>query len=215
MKQIAVVLSGCGFKDGSEITESVSTLILLSQKNVNFKVFAPNKEIQTLNYLDNSIQENRNLMSEAAKISRGQVEDMKKLSAKNFDGVIFPGGYGVVKNLSHWAESGSRCWVDPEVERVLNEFYNSSSPIGGICIAPALIARVLGKHGITVTIGDDKETALEIKKTGAIHENCGVQDYISDRENKIITTPAYMYEAKPHEVFMGISGLVKELVEMA
>lgn len=77
------------------------------------------------------------------------------------------------------------------------------------------MARVLGKKHITVTVGADGDTAKEIQKTGAIHEICPATDYVTDREHKVITTPAYMYDAKPHEVFKGISGLVKEFIEMA
>ena len=39
--------------------------------------------------------------------------------------------------------------------------------------------------------------SAEIEKTGAHHENCPVNDYVTDRELKIITTPAYMYDTHP------------------
>lgn len=105
--------------------------------------------------------------------------------------------------------------MNPEVEKTIKAFYSQSKPIGAICIAPALIARVLGEHGVTVTIGNDKETAQEIGKTGAQHVECAVDDYVTDRERKVITTPAYMYDAKPNQVFTGVRKAIKELVEMA
>ncbi|MCB9026962.1 MAG: isoprenoid biosynthesis glyoxalase ElbB [Bdellovibrionaceae bacterium] len=215
MKKIAVILSGCGFKDGSEITESVSTLIALSQKNASYKVFAPDLELKTKNHLSNENEPPRNTLIESARIARGQIENISKLSSSDFDGLVFPGGFGAALNLCNWAEKGRNCKVHPEVERVIKEFNENGLPIGAICIAPALIARVLGPKNITVTIGNDKETLMEIEATGAHHEICLVDDFITDRENKIITTPAYMYEATPAEVFKGISGLVNELVEMA
>jgi len=119
--------------------------------------------------------------------------------------------------LCNWAQKGSGCDVHPEVERVILEFYQAEKPIGAICIAPALIARVLGAKGITFTVGEDRgEAAGEVRKTGAHHNDCAVYDYITDREHRIVTTPAYMFDgARPHEAFTGIRGPVRELVEMA
>lgn len=217
MKKIAVVLSGCGHLDGSEITESVSLLIALHQAGAEVSCFAPDIEIPVANHVDGNTQtEKRRLLAEAARIARGNIQSLDKLQVKDFDALAFPGGYGAAKNLSNWAEKGSKCDVNPEVKRVILEFHGASKPIAACCIAPVLLARVLGDKKVTVTIGEDPETAAEIKKTGAQHEDCPVDDYITDREGKIVTTPAYMYgDAKPNEVFKGIFGLAHELVEWA
>jgi enhancing lycopene biosynthesis protein 2 len=217
MKKIAVVLSGCGNKDGAEITEAISLLISLSQSGAEYMCFAPNQEFQAMNFLTNQpLPEKRNALFEAARIARSEVQDLKTLDVKKFDALAFVGGYGAAKNLSNWAEKGAKCTVLPEVEKPIKDFYDSSKPIAAICIAPVLLAKVLGSKRVTVTLGDDKEAIAEVLKTGAQHEVCPVDDYVTDRETKVITTPAYMYaNAKPHEVFKGIAGLVKELVEMA
>lgn len=217
MKKVAVVLSGCGFKDGSEITEAVSLLIGLNQAGAEVSCFAPDIQIPVTDHLTGKPSgETRSLLTEAARIARGHITSLDKLHAKDFDAVAFPGGYGAAKNLCNWAEKGAQCEVNPEVKRVILDFYNSSKPIGALCIAPVVVAKVLGDKKVTVTIGDDAETAAEIQKTGAIHEECPVNDYITDRETKVVTTPAYMYgDAKPNEVFAGIFGLAHELVEWA
>lgn len=217
MKKIAVVLSGSGYLDGAEITEAVSLLIALGQNGAQPSCFAPNVDADAMDHAQAQPSgEKRNALKEAARIARGKVADLKTLNAKDFDAVAFPGGFGAAKVLSTWAFKGSQGEVLPEVARVIKEFHAAGKPIGAICIAPTLIAKVLGKEKPTLTIGDDKETAAEIEKTGAHHETCPVNDYVTDRETKVITTPAYMYDdAKPSEVFKGISGLVKELVEMA
>ncbi len=214
-KKIAVVLSGCGFKDGSEITEAISTLITLSELGCAVKIFAPNHEMPATNHLSGESAGSRNLLHESARIARGEVEDIKKLNVNQFDAVVFPGGYGAALNLCTWGKEGSKGSVLPEVQKVIEGFHSQNKPIGAICIAPALIAKVLGQHNVTLTIGNDKETAAEIKKTGAIHTDCKVDDFITDRENKVITTPAYMYDAQPFEVYTGIRKALKELVEMA
>jgi enhancing lycopene biosynthesis protein 2 len=217
MKKIAVVLSGCGNKDGTEITEAISLLVSLSQNGAAYSCFAPNMEFPAMNFVTNeTLPEKRNAMIEAARIARSDIQDLKNLDVKNFDGLAFVGGYGAAKNLSTWAANGSQCTVLPEVEKSIKEFYRASKPIAAICIAPVLLAKVLGSEKVTVTLGNDKETITEILKTGAQHEVCPVDDYVTDRQTKVVTTPAYMYgNAKPHEVFNGIAGLAKELVEMA
>ncbi|MGE9744840.1 isoprenoid biosynthesis glyoxalase ElbB [Bdellovibrio bacteriovorus] len=217
MKKIAVVLSGCGHRDGSEITESVSLLIGLHQAGAEVHCFAPDIQIPITNHINGETQgEKRSLLTEAARIARGHIQSLDKLHAKDFDAVVFPGGYGAAKNLSNWAEKGAQCEVNPDVKRVILEFHSASKPIGALCIAPVLVAKVLGDKKVTVTIGDDAATAAEIEKTGAIHEECPVNDYITDRESKVVTTPAYMYgDAKPNEVFAGIFGLAHEIVEWA
>lgn len=217
MKKIAVVLSGCGYLDGSEITETISLIISLNQAGAEVHCFAPDKSFSVTNHISKDMMnEDRNVLVEAARICRGEIKNLSNLSASNFDALAFPGGFGAAKNLSNWAEKGAQCEVLPDLKKIILDFYEASKPIGAICIAPVLLARVLGHKNPTLTIGNDLATAVEIQKTGAIHEECPVNDYITDRETKIVTTPAYMYDdAKPHEVFAGIFGLAHELVEWA
>lgn len=216
MRKIAVVLSGCGFKDGAEITESVATLIALSEHPVQVQMFAPNMDFHSVNHLNGESSGTRNVLIEAARIARGKILDLEDLESQKFDAVIFPGGYGAATHLCNFAEKGSVGTVLPKVKSLILEFHRDGKPIGAFCIAPALISLVLGGKGVCVTIGNDSQTALEITKTGAEHEITPVTEFISDRENKVVTTPAYMYDdATPFEVYNGIKNAVKEIVEMA
>lgn len=217
MKKVAVVLSGCGHKDGAEITEAISTLIALTEVGAEPEVFAPNIDFTVTDPITSqATNEHRNVLKESARIARGQIHDLKNLNTDEFDAIAFPGGYGAALHLCNWAHKGATCSVHPQVERVLKEFYQSKKPIAAICISPVIVARVLGQNGVTVTIGNDSETAAEIEKTGAIHETCEVDDYVTDREHRVVTTPAYMFgQAKPFQVFTGIRKAIKELVEMA
>jgi enhancing lycopene biosynthesis protein 2 len=216
-KKVAVVLSGCGHRDGAEITEAVSTLISLAEAKAIYRIFAPDMDFHVVDALTGKPTElDRNVLQESARIARGHIEPLKNLKASDFDAIVFPGGFGAALNLCTFAKEGSGCGVHAEAERVIREFHKQQKPIGAICIAPALVARVLGSERITVTIGNDAATAAEIGKTGARHENCDVDDYVSDREHRIVSTPAYMYDsASPFAVFTGIRGAIRELVEMA
>ncbi len=215
-KKIVMLLAGCGNKDGSEITEAVSLIIALSTAGAEISFFAPNLEFDAQNFIDGSTyQEKRNLLQESARIARSQIQDLKTLVPDGYDGLVFPGGSGAVLHLCNWKEAGARCQVMPEVEKAIRSFHQASKPIAAVCIAPTLIARVLGSFAVELTIGKDPKTIREIQKTGAQHVECPVTDFITDRAQKVVTTPAYMLPAKPHEVFQGISGLVKEFIEMA
>ncbi|MEQ1876763.1 MAG: DJ-1/PfpI family protein, partial [Bdellovibrionia bacterium] len=153
---------------------------------------------------------------EAARIARGKIQDIRELKSDSFDALVLPGGGGVGVNLISWFADGAKAKVQPEVERVIREFYEKQKPICAICIAPALVARVLGSNGVTVTLGAESEASKEVVKTGALHEVCAADDFVTDREHRIVTTPAYMHaDAKPHQLFKGIRGAIFETVEMA
>ena len=215
-RKIAVILSGCGYLDGSEITEAVSSLIALDQCGVKYKCFAVEKEVATVDHVTKTeTAEKRCTLAEAARITRSEISTLSELQEKDFDGVLLPGGYGAAKTLSTFAIEGAKGKVHPEMKRILESFHSASKPIAAFCIAPATVALTLGKHNIEITIGNDKETASEIEKTGAQHVECAVDDFVTDRENKIITSPAYMYDATPSKVFAGIQKAVREFVEMA
>ena len=217
MKKVAVILSGCGFLDGAEITEAISTLIAIGQQGAEYRVFAPNKEVDETNHLTQKpTGQRRNVLQEAARIARGDIQPLEDLKASDFDALAFPGGYGAALHLCNFAQQGSGGQIDPEVARVVKEFAASRKPIAAICIAPAIMALALGSKGVNVTIGEDAGTASEIEKTGAKHQNCAVEKFVVDSVNKVITTPAYMYgTAKSHQIFEGVSGAIRELIRMA
>lgn len=217
MKKVAVILSGCGYLDGAEITEAISTLVAIGQNGAEYKVFAPNKVVPETNHLTNKpTGHQRNVMQEAARIARGDVQPLENLKAQDFDALAFPGGFGAALHLCNFAEKGSSGDIDPQVKRVVNEFHDTGKPIAAVCISPAIMALAFGKKGVNITIGHDQGTASELEKTGAKHSNCNVERFVVDSANKIITSPAYMEgSAKPHQIFAGISGAIKELIKMA
>jgi enhancing lycopene biosynthesis protein 2 len=217
MKKVAVILSGCGYLDGTEITEAISTLIAIGQNGAVYKVFAPNKEAAETNHLTQKpTGQKRNVLQESARIARGDIQPIEVLQAGDFDALAFPGGYGAALHLCDFAEKGSGGQIDPQVARAVKDFSDSGKPIAAICIAPAIMALAFGKKGVNLTIGEDAGTASELEKTGAKHQICAVEKYVVDHSNKIITTPAYLYgTAKPHQIFEGVSGAIAELIKMA
>ena len=72
----------------------------------------------------------------------------------------------------------------------------------------------MGEKGITLTIGNDPETAEVINALGAIHQECPVDDIVVDEKHKIVTTPAYMLGKSISDVEKGISKLVEKILSL-
>lgn len=216
MKKIGVVLSGCGVYDGSEIQEAVFTLLAIDRQGCEAVCMAPNVDLLVINHLTTQeTSEKRNVLVESARIARGNIRDIKEVTATELDAIIFPGGFGAAKNLCDFAVKGAAASVNPDVARLLKEMVTAKKPIGAVCIAPAFIAAVLGKeYSPTVTIGNDAGTAAEIDKTGAKHQDCPVTEFVVDRKNKLVTSPAYMLAERISEVADGIDNCVREVVKL-
>ncbi|OGQ07763.1 MAG: isoprenoid biosynthesis protein ElbB [Deltaproteobacteria bacterium RIFCSPLOWO2_12_FULL_40_28] len=216
-KKIAVILAGCGFKDGSEIHESVLTLLHLVREGAMPLCFAPNEKQATVtNHVTGDAEgASRNILVESARITRGNIRDIKELKAVDADALILPGGYGAALNLCDFAVKGPNCTVNSQVQRVIQEFYQAKKPIGAICIAPAIVGKVLGSYGIELTIGSDRGTAQALEKMGAKHVNTTVENFHWDSKNKIASTAAYMLAQNIVEAESGISRLIKKVVDEA
>lgn len=217
MKKIGVVLSGCGVRDGSEIHEAVCALLAIDQAGAEAVCMAPDIELNEVNHCTmEPTGATRKVLVEAARIARGNIKDIAQIKATDIDALVFPGGFGAALNLCDFGKNGAAATVNPEVARLTKEVHSAGKPIGAICIAPALIAAILGKEvAPTLTIGTDAGTAAEIEKTGAIHQDCPATGVVVDAKNKIVTTPAYMLAGRISEVCEGIGACVKKVVEMA
>ena len=216
--RVGVILSGCGFKDGAEIHESVLTLLALDRAGVEIACFAPDiPQAKVVNHLTGKTSpETRNVLVESARIARGAIQDVKQADPKALDALILPGGFGAAMNLCNFAEKGPAADVNEDVAALVRAVHAAGKPIGAICIAPALIARVLGKDGSpTLTIGSDAGTAGAIEACGARHERCPVEDFIVDAEQRIVTTPAYMLGPTIKHVAEGIGRCVDAVLELA
>ncbi|KAK2850277.1 hypothetical protein Q7C36_009060 [Tachysurus vachellii] len=226
--KVAVVLSGCGVYDGTEIHEASAILVHLSRGGAEVQMYAP--DVAQMHVIDHSkgqpSEESRNVLAESARIARGNVTDLAKLSASNHDAVIFPGGFGAAKNLSTFAVDGSDCTVNKEVEHILKDFHKAGKPIGLCCISPVLAAKVL--PGVEVTVGHEDEeggkwpyagTAQAITALGAKHKVKDVTISFSepahvDPKNKVVTSPAFMCDTKLHLIFDGIGSMVKDVLKL-
>jgi enhancing lycopene biosynthesis protein 2 len=217
-KRVGVVLSGCGFLDGAEIQEAVCTLLSLDRRRAKVLAFAP--DVPQMHVVDHgkgapAPGEKRGVLAESARIVRGQIADLATARAADMDALIFPGGYGAAKNLCSYAVDGARLAVHPEVERIVREVHAARKPIGFLCIAPVIGAKLLGPEGVKLTIGDDARTAADLEALGAKHVVCKVEEICVDEKRKVVSTPAYMLGPTISLISQGIDKLVSALLEMA
>jgi enhancing lycopene biosynthesis protein 2 len=217
MPKVGVILSGCGVFDGSEIYETVATLLALDRAGAEVIAAAPDVEFDVVDhYSGKATGERRNVLVESARIMRGKIKPLAELGAGEIDALILPGGFGAAKNLSDFASKGAKATANPEVARILREVHKAGKPIGAICIAPAVLAAVFEGEGVepTLTIGNDADTAKALEAKGAKHVTCPVREFVVDEKNRIVTTPAYMLAERVNEAAEGIEKLVGTVLGM-
>ena len=214
MKKVAVILAGCGTMDGSEINETVTLLLALDQHNIEYQAFAPDAyQAEVCNHATGKREtEKRNMMVEAARIVRGNILPLNKFNADDFDALFFPGGSGAAKNIFTYAYDGINFKVNKEVEKAIREIHAQGKPIGAMCIAPLMVAKVLGN--VNVTMGSDQcRQARELAMIGCKHTETANGEVAIDKENKVFSTPCFMLDATLKDVYQGAWNLVEEMMK--
>jgi len=222
--KVAVVLSGCGVYDGTEVHEAAAVLAALTRHGAEPVMFSPDKkQAHVVDHTAGSeMDQERNVMKESARIARGAVSPLSGLKAGDVSAVVIPGGFGAAKNLSDFGFKGADMEVDPEVRRVISEFHSAGKPQALCCIAPILAAKVLGQSGVTLTLGNcgsesdwPYQGSIEAAKSfGANLELKNVDEVCVDAKNKVVTSPAYMFNGKFHQIQDGVTSMIGELVKM-
>lgn len=213
MKKFAVVLAGCGVFDGAEIHEATLALLAIKQRDADYQCFAPDiLQHHVINHITGEeMDEKRNVLIEAARIARGDIKPLSEYDPRDFDALIFPGGFGAAKNLSSVAFDGPDAKVDPDVEKAIKETHKAGKPIGALCISPTFIAKVLGD--VKVTIGQDEGTIQAIEKMGGHHVKTNHGEIVVDEKNKVFTTPCYMLDANIVNIYDGAYNVVFEMLK--
>jgi enhancing lycopene biosynthesis protein 2 len=217
MKKVAVMLSGCGFRDGSEIHEATLTLLALDEAGVQAQCLAPDiPQSRVINHCTmEPVNETRRVLVEAARIARGKIRDVREARAEEFDALIFPGGAGAACNLSDFGAGGPTVTVHPDVLAFARAVHSAGKPVGLICISPHMAPFIAGA-GVRYTFGNAPEAEARVDALGGEHVRCAVTDCVIDAGKRIVSTPAYMYgNARIGDVATGIRKLVSAVLEMA
>jgi enhancing lycopene biosynthesis protein 2 len=219
-KRVGVVLSGCGSGDGSEVREAVLTVLSIERGGGEAICMAPDRPMPFVrdHLTGNTERAPRSVMAEAARIARGQIRAIAGVTLDDLDALVFPGGEGVATVLSNYADKGAVCDVDPDVVRLMKAHLSSRRPLGFVCLAPILAARVLGPiAGVRITLGPrGTPPAKHAAVMGADVRPCPVREIMVDQKSRVITTPAYMYDdARLNDVAVGIDKMVRAVLGLA
>lgn len=226
MKKIAIILSGCGNRDGSELQESLSLMLAIDRRGWQYQCFAPEGYFEVVPHIDVPDDEDaeegtvvdleqRDIFVESARIARGNLLPIEDYKPADYDALALPGGMGAARNLSSFAFDGPRMMVIDSVQDAILETYRAHKPVVAMCIAPMVLAKVLGRYEVELTLGPDNNQASGIAKGfGCRICACGPTDVCVDSEHKVITTPAYMAATRISEIFAGAENMVARLAEM-
>ncbi|CAF0791412.1 unnamed protein product [Adineta steineri] len=230
LRNVAVVLSGCGVYDGSEIHEASACLVHLSRHSASVQIFAPDmQQKHVINHLTGEVMpETRNVLVESARIARGgqSISSLDKLQVNQFQAIILPGGFGAAKNLSTFAFDADKMTIDKNLEKILKDFLHSKKPIGMCCISPVIAAKLI--PNVQLTLGKMKNlsendaknlfpysgSVLTARQMGADTKECDVNEICVDEQHRLVTTPAFMKNAPFHEVFDGIGLMIEKVIQM-
>lgn len=217
--RIGICLSGCGVRDGSEIHEATLTLLAVDMAGAQAVCMAPNgSQAHVIDHRTGrkTAGSERNILTESARIARGDIRDLAQVRSADLDALILPGGFGATLNLSNFAEAGAKMKVHPDLSRLIQAMHGDGKPVAALCIAPVILAATARDMGIecTVTIGSDPAVAGHIEAMGQVHMPCEVDGLIVDMENRFVTTPAYMLARGPAELVEGIEKLVGTVINL-
>jgi enhancing lycopene biosynthesis protein 2 len=220
---IGVLLSGCGVYDGAEIQETVLTLLAIEELGAQaICISIDENQHHVVNHITGEeMHEARNMMIEAARISRGAIREISSIQPSEIDALVIPGGFGSAKNFSNWAFEGPNGNIHPKVKLLLVNLINIGKPIAALCVSPILVAKALQDSGIktSLTLGTDKEKSpydikdfhAGIESVGAITEMKTIREIQIDKKNKIVTAPCYMMDANIKEIRQNIQDAVEAL----
>lgn len=213
MKKFAVILSGCGCMDGSEIHESVMTLLAIDRQGCTYDIFAPDDEqYHVVNHYTGQVtDEHRNMLVEGARIARGEIRPLDQCNVDDYDAIVFPGGFGAAKSLFTYAYEGTNCTVREDVAALIRAFHAKRKPIGALCIAPVMLAKVLGN--VNITVGTDAGTIAAVCSFGASHTETTHTEAIVDSENLVFSTPCYMLPARISDIADCADHLIQKILE--
>lgn len=224
--KFGILLSGCGVYDGAEIQEAVLAMLAVREIGAHYiciSVDAPQHHV--INHSNGEeMNETRNMLTEAARIARGDIRNIKEVDPADLDALIIPGGFGSAKNFTKWAFEGPDGTVLPEVKLLIVNMINIGKPVGALCVSPVVVAKALEGSGIrsSMTIGSDKEASpydisgfsSGLEQTGVNTTMKTIREIQIDPVNKIVTAPCYMMDADILEVRKNIRTAIEALRDL-
>lgn len=201
-KRAAVLLTGCGYLDGTEIHEATLSYLALAEHQIAYHSFAPNKEIsEVVSHLTRKKEHGRrNSLEESARLARGDVSPLEELDSEKYDLLWIPGGIGITSPA-----------IEKEVVEIISQFHKEKKPIVAICIAPMVVAKALREYKPHLTVGRGAEANCELKQLGAVCHSCASGEIAVDLENHLYSAPGYMEPPNIVQIYQSLCKIAKIL----
>ncbi len=200
MINVGLLLSGCGFYDGTEVAEAVLSALALERAGARALYVSPEvPQMHTVDHLTGSEVEGerRNVASESARLARGRLKSLDEIAAVHLAALIIPGGHGAVKNLmTNFARLGERREVLPGVRDLIASLVQRRAPIGSISLGRAVVQAFLDEP-----LSQDD-----------MHLPAG--EILVDEERRLVFTPGFLTGASLPEVAAGIEKMVAAVLSM-
>jgi enhancing lycopene biosynthesis protein 2 len=221
MADFALILSGCGFLDGSDVWEAVLLSHYLARSGNAPAFFAPDADQKVVvDHLSRTgLSQTRNVLAESARIAWGGIRELGQLSGRDVGGLLLPGGEGAVKNLAdEVGEAGNR-YLKPqrELQRIIREMYRRKKPIGACGLSGLLVAsslRDILEAPLTLTVGKDPELISQVERMGAVHVLSRGPEAVMDSDHRVVSTACHLLKLSPLETAAGIENLVNGVLEL-
>ena len=218
MKEICIVLAGCGFLDGSDIREAVLTSHFLEESGYRAVFAAPGinqKEVRN-HKTQQILSQKREILSESARIN-GEIKELNEIKGDQILALILPGGAGIIKNLLELDKEGNVSKVESQTKKIIREMFRRKKPIGGCGLASLVIANSLNDildSPLTLTIGNDAKVIKQLENLGINHVIAKPTEAVIDEQNKIVTTTGYLGKNRIKDFALGIKNMVSGIIEL-
>lgn len=221
--KIGLLLSGCGVYDGAEIHESVLSLLAIAERGHEVVCIGVDKnQHHVINHLNGEeMNESRNMLTEAARIARGEITNLNDLTPADLDMLVIPGGFGSAKSFTSWAFEGPEGSILPEIKLLLVNLINIGKPIVALCVSPVVVAKALEDTdlNLSMTLGSNKAPSpYDIDGFSDGLAATGVQpvmktnsEVLVDEVNKVVSAPCYMMDTD----IITLRNNIKDAIEAA
>jgi len=221
MGSLALILSGCGSLDGSDVWEVSLLSYHLHRKGRSPVFFAPDRVQEEVvdHFSKASALEKRSVLSESARIAWGGIREIEELSGREVEGIILPGGGGATKNLADLlgGEKNEYLKPKPELQKIIREIYRRRKPIAACGLSVLLVASALRdilETPLTVTIGKDPNLIRQIEGMGAVHVLSRGKEVIMDSEHKLVTTAANLLDLQFTDLASCMENMINGVLEL-
>ena len=197
MRNVAILLCGCGAYDGSDVHETVLLALALRKRGLRGRFVAP--DAPQADVVDHTCGDTdaqaapRGALVESARLARGAIQSLSEVVASELDALVIPGGMGVVRTLCAGGAPLGGGAVRPDVASLLDALALRRAPIAAIGLGRVVIERQRG------TPPDAAALAVAVERV------------VRFGDPEVLFTPGFLASDSIEAVGAGIDQLAEDL----